>query len=68
MKFKNGDKVLCVNPPEGHKTLVVGKVYTVTSHDPDDYVYLEELGRGGWWATRFQLLRNFVREYRSIGK
>jgi len=55
MKFKRGDRVLCVDPPEGHKTLVAGKVYTIAFQDKDDYVYLEELGRGGWWSNRFQL-------------
>jgi hypothetical protein len=53
-RFKKGDKVLCVDPPEGHRTLIAGEVYTVTLQE-EDYVYLDELGRGGWWAKRFQL-------------
>ena len=53
IKFKKGDKVLCIKPPEG--ALVAGKVYTVSFQDDDDYLHLDEMSRGGWSPSRFQL-------------
>ena len=55
MKFKKGDKVLCVD--SGHRALIAGKVYTVAFQDKEDYVHLDEIGTSmdGWWPERFKL-------------
>ncbi len=54
--FKQGDRVECVDIPEGCRTLVVGKVYTVRfpPQDKGGFLYLEEERVGGWYPYRFK--------------
>lgn len=56
MKFKPGDKVLCI---EGHPPrLVEGRLYTIKNSVSDSsmrikYTVVEEKDYGGWYEERF---------------
>ncbi len=54
MNYKCGDRVVCIDVPEGCRALEVGKVYTVRFQDKDAFLYLEEERIGGWYPYRFK--------------
>ncbi len=62
-QFKPGDKVVCIDIPEGSTRLKLGKVYTVRKIDMynnslSEFVYLEKDTIGGWYPGRFRLLHS----------
>lgn len=62
MKFKPGQKIVCV---EGHPPhFAIGRVLTVRAHDydeDDDLVFFEEVPNG-WFSERFVSLEDAVKE------
>ncbi len=61
MNYKCGDRVVCVDVPEGCRVLEVGKVYTVNFYD-GAFIYLAEERIGGWYPHRFKPYNLTIRE------
>jgi hypothetical protein len=62
MKFKVGDKVLCIDSDSSYGRLIVGNEYTVTKVFEEDYQIgtLENLGT--WNEERFILVKSAKKE------
>lgn len=55
-KFKEGQKVICVNN-ESAEMLEIGKIYTISNcfdSNYEEFVSLEEIGVSEWYKYRFK--------------
>ena len=55
-KFKPGDRVIRTYQSNPTFSVFKGRLYTVTSYDPDSNHYLKLLGIKGLWAERYFVL------------